>query len=523
MVMMRELGGGVPARAGHRKRSGGCDTVRAGLVGRVCRLGPRAAAILAVWLPLLIGTLASAQASGRYAAMVVDANTGRVLHAEAADEPRYPASLTKMMTLYLLFEQFEQGRLRPDTRIRISPEAASTAPSRLGLEPGATITVADAMKALITKSANDVAVAIAEHIAGDETRFAELMTRRAHELGMTATTFRNAHGLPDRGQVTTARDMLTLSLRLYDTFPSQMRLFATRTFQFAGRTHKNHNTMLEHFAGMEGIKTGYTTASGYNLVASVRRDGRHVLAAVFGGASAAARNARMRVLLTRGLQMASTAHTRRPLVVASREVPAARPARRPVPHRVVAAVPRPVSPSPAPYEAVPHQPAPTLVEPVSAVVRPAAEPDARGYAPRGSGSDWRSTVRFAAPVGSEGSVAASLGGQWRRPARPPSTLEAQAVALGQSPAPLRSPPLRQGRSEIQIGAYSQASEARSRLEGSRGLVRELLAAGMATPTVNVNGKTLYRARFTGLDPATAAAACSELRRRQVDCLVTQAE
>lgn len=451
--------------------------------------------------------------------MLVDANTGQVLHAEAADEPRYPASLTKLMTLYLVFEQIEQGRLRPETRIRISEEAASTAPSRLGLEAGATISVADAVKAVITKSANDVSVALAEHIAGDEVKFAELMTRKAQQIGMTATTFRNAHGLPDRGQMTTARDMLTLSLRLYDTFPTYARLFATRTFQYAGRTHRNHNTMLDSFAGMEGMKTGYTSASGFNLVASVRRDGRHVIAAVFGGSSAAARNARMRVILTRGLQQASADRTRKPLIISAGGVPIPSAAKRPVPARVASARPA------APIEA-----APPLVEPVSAVVRHAPVAAAREPAFRSAPQDWRSTVRIAAPVGGGASVASSLGGDWRGPARAPSTLDVQAAELGSRPSIPPSAPAtraatgaRRGSAEIQVGAYAQASEARSRLETVRGLATGLATAGMATPAVSVNGRSLFRARFTGLDSASAAAACSELRSKQIDCLVSQAE
>ena len=495
----------------------GCTWV---LAARWRRLKHALAVLTSLWLGLIAASITTVRAEGRYAAMLVDANTGQVLHAEAADEPRYPASLTKMMTLYLVFEQLEQGRLRPDTRIRISPEAASTPPSRLGLEAGSTITVADAIKAVVTKSANDIAVALAEQIAGDEARFAELMTRRARELGMAATTFRNAHGLPDREQISTARDMLTLSLRLYDAFPAYARLFATRSFQYAGRTHRNHNTMLDTFAGMDGIKTGYTAASGFNLVASVRRDGRHVIAAVFGGSSAAARNARMRVILTRGLQQASAERTRKPLVIAARNGSTDLMAKRPVPQRVAT-----VRPSDPP------EPTPPLVEPVSPVVRQASIADVRNAAPRPAPQDWRSAVRIAAPVEGAASVASSLGGDWRQPARSPSTLGAQAAELGsshpslQGPVPRARAPAasRQGSVEIQVGAYAQASEARSRLENARSLVAGLATAGMATPMVNVNGRSLFRARFTGLDSAQAAAACSELRRRQVDCLVTQAE
>lgn len=495
----------------------------AGAIGTTTRLiqswqrGNAAGRAMALSLVVLCLCALPAVAATRHAAMLVDANTGQVLHVEAADAPRYPASLTKVMTLYMVFEQIELGRLRPETRIRISPQAASVAPSKLGLEPGSTITVADAAKALITKSANDVAVALAEHIAGDETRFAEAMTRKARELGMKATTFRNAHGLPDREQVTTARDMLTLALRLYDKFPDRARLFALRTFQYGGRTHRNHNTMLANFAGMDGIKTGYTSASGFNLLASVRRDGRHVLAVVMGGSSAAARNARMRIVLNRGLPLASTERTRRPLVVASRSVAGPASIERPAP--IV---------SPRRVTTIPVVPAPSLVEPVVAV-----QPEV----PRASGvssGSWSPQLRLAAPAGPETSVAGQLAARGWQPSispdsrgvRPPSTLAAQAAYLGSRP--VASAPVPDQRpvagAEIQVGAFADLREARERLEEIRRLSPRLLSsASTATPAIKANGRTLYRARFVGLEAGTAATACTQLRRQQVDCLVTRSE
>ena len=484
-------------------------------LGSMARLGLAVAALLLVMLP--------AAAADRYAAMLVDASTGQVLHAEAADAPRYPASLTKVMTLYMVFEQIELGRLKPDTRIRISPEASSVAPSRLGLEPGTTIAVADAVKALITKSANDIAVALAEHISGDEARFAEAMTRKARELGMRQTTFRNAHGLPDAAQVTTARDMLTLALRLYDTFPAQARLFSLRSFHYAGRTHRNHNTMLASFAGMDGIKTGYTRASGFNLLASVRRDGRHVVAVVLGGSSASARNARMRLVLNRGLQRASTERTRRPLVVAHRPLTApalvARPSPVVTPRQVVTIPVRPTR----------------LVEPIAAVSPAEAT---SGSAPRPASRNWRSEVRIAAPFVPGSRVASRLATVegWQpatapgaRGGRPPSTLAAQAARLASQPtvSDASSGQVPGGdtvAAAIQIGAFNAAAEALDRLEAARRLSPALLAgvAG-ATPAVRINGRTLYRARFVGLDPGKAAMACTELRRRKMDCLVTRAD
>lgn len=463
--------------------------------------------LAAALLSCLVLAAAPAMAAAPYAGMSVDANTGRVLYAEAEDEARYPASLTKVMTLYLVFEQMRLGRLRPDDLIRIPSEAASVPPSKLGLKPGATIAVSDAIKALITKSANDIAVALAEHIAGSEERFAELMTRKARDLGMRATTFRNAHGLPDEEQVTTARDMLTLALRLYDTFPREARLFSLRSFEYAGRNHRNHNTMLANFAGMDGIKTGYTSASGFNLLASVHRDGRHVIAVVFGGSSASARNARMRVILSRALQQASTERTRHRLMISARPVP------RPVP--------APVAP-------------PRLVEPVTAVAPP---PPAQGQSARATES-WRSQVRLAMPIVTGTSVASRLGANngWQPTVapddpgvRPPSTLQAQAAYLEARPRPADTSAhhgraIGRGSVEIQIGAFSSAGEARDQLAAARRLLPQLLGeAGSAVPTVTVAGRTLHRARFVGLDAGTASSACTHLRRRQIDCLVARPE
>lgn len=248
----------------------------------------------------------------KQASFVIDANTGRVLHEQFADAPRYPASLTKMMTLYMTFSEIEQGRLSFDTKITVSARAAGVAPSKLDLDAGEEIEVIDAVKALITKSANDMAVALAEHIGGSEVQFARLMTERARQIGMRSTTFRNASGLPDPGQISTARDMVTLGLRLQDDFPKHYRLFSLTSFTYRGKAYRSHNTLMHGFPGMDGIKTGYTRASGFNLVSSVNADNKHVVAAVFGGKTAQTRNAHMRSLLYRALQDASTEKTRAP-------------------------------------------------------------------------------------------------------------------------------------------------------------------------------------------------------------------
>ena len=244
-----------------------------------------------------------------YAAIVVDANSGSVLHAANADALRHPASLTKIMTLYLLFEQLEAGKFRLDTRLEVSAHAAAQAPSKLGLLPGQTHSVEDAIRALVTKSANDAAVVIAEAIGGDEDTFARMMTRKARALGMTRTVYNNASGLPDEDQVTTARDQATLGRAIQDRFPRYYRYFATPSFTYRGHAMRNHNQLLGRVEGVDGIKTGYTRASGFNLVSSVRRGNRHVVAVVLGGASGAARDARMRALIEQHIASASNNRT----------------------------------------------------------------------------------------------------------------------------------------------------------------------------------------------------------------------
>lgn len=244
-------------------------------------------------------SLVSVAAQARYASIVVDYETGKVLHAVNPDTRNYPASLTKMMTIYLAFEAVRKGQLTMDRKLTVSARAAGARPSKLGLNRGDTITVRDAILALITKSANDVAVVIAEAIGGTERKFGRLMTKKARELGMKRTNFRNASGLPNRRQLSTARDMSKLARRLLADFPGQYRLFSTKQFEFNGRKFKNHNSLLVDYPGVDGMKTGYTRASGYNLVVSARRDGHRIIGVVFGGKSARARNSHMRRLLNR--------------------------------------------------------------------------------------------------------------------------------------------------------------------------------------------------------------------------------
>lgn len=233
------------------------------------------------------------------ASIVIDADTGLVLHAKNADELVHPASLTKMMTLYMVFEALDKGWITPGQKLEVSSEAQQQQPSRLGLKKGETITVEDAIYALITKSANDAAVVLAEALGGTEQAFAAMMTRVARELGMSRTTFRNASGLYNGGQLSTARDMAVLGMALMHHFPQYYALFRTGSFEYRGRTYRNHNRLLDRYDGTEGIKTGYIRAAGFNLVASVRRNGHRLIGVVIGGRTQSARDKDMVEILDR--------------------------------------------------------------------------------------------------------------------------------------------------------------------------------------------------------------------------------
>lgn len=239
----------------------------------------------------------------KYAAVVVDAKTGEVLYAKRADSPRYPASITKVMTLYLAFEALASGQLKLDDTIIVSPRAAAQPPTKLGLRAGDTITVRDAMLSMATKSANDMSVALAEKLGGSEARFAAMMTLRAQELGMRNTRFVNASGLPDSRQISTARDIAILSRAVMRDYPQYYGFFSTREFTHRGVTMRNHNGMLKTVPGVDGIKTGYTNASGFNIAVSAVRDNRRLITVVLGAPSTAVRNNNAEDLLLTGFDV----------------------------------------------------------------------------------------------------------------------------------------------------------------------------------------------------------------------------
>jgi D-alanyl-D-alanine carboxypeptidase len=541
-----------------------------------------------------------------YADIVLDINSGKILHADKADDLRHPASLTKIMTLYLLFEKLESGKLRLDSQLAVSEHASEQAPTKLGLKPGGTIEVEDAIRGLVTKSANDAAVVVAEAIGGTEHDFAEMMTAKAHALGMTRTVYRNASGLPNDDQVTTARDQATLGRAIQERFPHYYKYFSTPSFTWHGETLRNHNHLLGHIEGMDGIKTGYTQASGYNLVASVRRNDRHIVSVVLGGSSAGSRDARMRSLIEdyidkaaqKNILVASAAKadaarkekekeearkeearkeekrkddmrlaalvrsaTADSLSEQARTRPGdsgaadARPADthandaaapgsgtyavasaasepiKPVqvktlkvkmpPAQVAALAPGAVAVTP-PAGAPPASAPPAGIPPASAPpasASPASPPPAahRDEPKQGGGRDLiaeaiRATVQEAGVPAAEPHAAAG-------PA-PATTTVATATP---PPAPAASTPAAPAVHHtgwmIQVGAFDVEQEAHERLAAVQNKVGHLLKhADPFTEAVTSGDKTLYRARFAGMQKDQAEAICKQLKRSDIVCM-----
>jgi D-alanyl-D-alanine carboxypeptidase len=475
----------------------------------------------------------------RYADIVIDANTGDVLHAAHADNLRHPASVTKIMTLYLLFERIEAGKITLDTPLEVSAAAASQAPSKLGLRPGQTIKVEDAIKALVTKSANDVAVVIAEALGGTEDEFARQMTRKARALGMSRTIYRNASGLPNDEQVTTARDQALLALAIQERFPKFYSYFSTRQFVYRGHAMRNHNHLLGTVEGVDGIKTGYTNASGFNLVTSVRRGQRHVIAAVFGGRTAAQRDARMRDLIETHFAEASTKHTA-PRVAEKNEpartanpkmrlaaTEAAEPKAEGAPARqepvTTAAIPAP-RPAPGSTDPIkPHVVRTLSVKPgtvqVAAVAplsllspQPVTSQD-----PASRNTPPQATSEAALPPPPPGARPGILGVLPAKAAAEPAPAPTPALASAAPAAPREVHA--KGGWVIQVGAFDDEGEAKQRLSHVQDKFGSLLGkADPFTEPVTKGDKKLYRARFAGLDQNKAEAACRQLKRNDIACM-----
>ena len=393
----------------------------------------------------------------RYASLVMDVRTGEVLRARHADVQRYPASLTKIMTLYMVFEALDTGRWSLKTRLKVSRTAAGRPQTRLGLKAGQTIAVKDAIRALVVRSANDVATVVAENHSGTESRFARRMTERARALGMSRTTFRNASGLPDRRQKSTARDMARLAIMIQRHYPQYYRYFRHKTFKYRGRTYKNHNRLLKSYSGTDGIKTGYIRASGFNLVTSVRRNGHHLVGVVFGGKTPQRRNSHMVKILNEGFHAAATVA-----------------ARRGVPLPVV----RPTGPRPAEPLLVAAAPAPGVPDVVLPVTRP----------------------RVASGAGFAAGVVLPV----LRPA-PPVVVADGPVFSGR-------------RWAIQVGAYSSAVKAHAVVAMARLVLGEdARPSRFRVDKVVRDHGPIYRARIIGLRESEARGICALLKTRQLPC------
>ena len=489
-------------------------------------------AILAVLMLAAFVVVAGPAPAARYAAVVIDADTGAVLHGNRSTARRYPASLTKMMTLYLVFERLQNGKYKLSTPLKVPYRATLQPPSRLGVKRGSKISVRDAIRALAVKSANDVATTVAYNIAGDERKFARVMTRKARELGMRRTTFRNASGLWHSKQWTTARDMARLARALMRDFPQYYGYFSVKAFKFRGRTYRSHNRLLRRYPGADGLKTGYISKSGFNLAFSAKRNGRRLITVVMGGRTARSRDrhvaqltdrvfaalkprpgvndggrvwavqvgavrnkaaarslaraAAKKVGVPRGGAWGAWPRARRnggtlyrARLVGYSKSDAAKTCRRLKKRRTDCFV---IRHGAAPAVAPPPVPAPQLAR-----TSPARTPQA-AKAPPAPSSPRTSGLPAMAPV----------------PKLPPAHAATDI-----------------GGYAVQVGVYANRKTARRQAQTAAELLRALpsgVYAG-AWPMKVSSGRKLYRARLTGFEEAAAKRACADLRRKKRDCLV----
>ena len=478
-----------------------------------------------------------------YSSIVVDANSGAVMQATNAEDPRHPASLTKIMTLYLLFERLEQGKIKLTTGLPVSAHAAVQAPSKLGLKPGDSIRVETAIRAIVTKSANDVAVIVAEAIGGDEPAFARMMTAKARALGMNQTTYRNASGLPDGQQITTARDQAILGRAIQDRFPNYYHYFATRTFEYRGHAIRNHNHLLGTVDGVDGIKTGYIHDSGFNIVTSVRRANHHLIAVVFGGRSAPARDARVRSLIDNNINIAAVKRTAPPVVegweTAARKEQIDKNKKEKDDDRTgsapvrVASATRASSDAPLPGSTDPIKPntvKTVAVHPGSmrnAALTPLPS-ESRQLSPAPPEST-QATITTVVTAKSEQSPAiAPFAPATPTPeppvtkSDPPPAAPAKMASAGPSaPAPEPAAKPRSGWI-IQIGAVPDEKEAWQRLEFAQTKIKDLLRkADPFTERIEKGDRVLFRARFAGLEKNQAEVACKHLKRSDIPCMLVK--
>lgn len=514
-------------------------------------------ATAAVLMALALGLSAAAPAQAienlrKYAGIVVDAKSGKILYEDQADSKRYPASVAKVMTLYVLFQELQAGNLSLTTKMTVSSHAAAAVPTKLGLRAGSTISVEDAIKALVTLSANDIARVIAEHISGTESKFAERMTATARAMGMRNTTYRNASGLPDGGQVTTVRDQAILGIAVYQHFSQYYSYFQTTAFKFGGKTYGNHNRVLGYMGAVDGIKTGYINAAGSNLLTAARKDNRHIVIVAFGFNSAAARDEKVRQLvssyLTKGrqgdyLQTAmvplpgrqgntqfALAQPRKPTLSMPTPMPefrlaqlvagnGAQPQQQQV--AVAAAASTPAMPTPVPtdlglapaVQAANVLAAPTQAQPINpnqdVIGAWLSETYNLGAPPAALGSTAPS-----APLLPPGNVNSQAGGQPIDLMHSGSVTQTAAAAAADAPAP--------GAWIVQIGAGPSEDSARAMLSDAAGKVGSLGDFRSYVERFEKNGQIFYRARFVGFGDRNAATTmCDRLKDQNLACLAMQ--
>lgn len=434
--------------------------------------------------------VAQSSENTRYAAIVVDAETGEVLFARHADSRRYPASITKVMTLYLAFEALTEGKVKLDDVITVSARAASQPPSKLGLAAGQTITLDDAMKATAVRSANDMAMAIAEHVGGSQDRFAARATLKARELGMTQTRYVNPNGLPDARQITSARDLAILARAVMRDYPQYYRYFGLHDWVYEGREYRNTNGLLRSEFGYDGMKTGYTNASGYNLAASAVRDGRRLITIVLGGRSTASRNSHVAELMETGFEVERLRRGGQTIQVAQTY-----------------------------FEQKGFGIGPDNSGPVQYADLADEDDDSVGsnavtYASLPSPPPQPTRVT---PAPSEGRTLASL-------MRTEDPSDVTASLNGAPPSAPPRQPAREtaretaGRWAVQVGAFRDETVARDWLtEVNRRFRSQFSAAERSVQ----NAEGWYRSRFTGMSEQAAQAACATLAERRVTCMVVR--
>lgn len=414
--------------------------------------------------------IANPAVNGKDAYLILDATSGRELVADRADELRHPASLTKLMTIYLTFSALDSGRLSLGDALPVSINALNAPPTKMGLPPGGTVNVRDATMALVTRSANDAAIVLAEALGGDEATFAQMMTNKARQLGMSSTVYRNASGLPNRDQVTTARDLARLAFALLRDFPHYYPIFSVQSFPYRGRILENHNRMLLSYEGADGLKTGYTVASGFNLVMSAMRDNRRLIGVVMGGDSAGQRDRMMADLMDYGFAQAQS--MRLSPWTSIRKPPSAR------------------------YTAANFDPSLIIPETTPRLaVAPAAPPI---------------TAPAAAPSFTQ--------------APPPAD---QRVAGPAVPPPAQGSALSSGVSigtwVIQVGSFSDSQAAQLALERASSSLPDAMrsSAAASIDEVQMANKTFHRARLTNLSQAQAVDGCKQLEKRKIYCSAIQ--